>query len=151
MEYNGSAPAGFRVSLGPLGRAALEADSAEGAPPAMPPLTLQVQTWAETPILALGQQQIIHVRVSDERGNPLEGAVVRVTVDMRGKPLDYGLPATAADGQTAVAFLLPEWRPGEMVLFRVLVEREGLAADPVIDQFIQWHGPIPTATPSAAP
>jgi hypothetical protein len=147
MEYHGHEAPDERISLSPLGREALASAEPTEAPPALPAQHLVIQTWADSPILAIGHLQTIFVRLSDDHGNPLEGVTVRVTVDTTGMPVDYGLPPTDAEGQTSVDFYLQEWRPGEMVLYNVTAETPGMDAVQVQDQFIQWHGSLPTATP----
>jgi hypothetical protein len=147
LEWHGGAPAGERVRLSPLGLEELNTGTLAVQPKALPAQTIVAQVWATTPILSVGQAQTINVRVSDEHGNPLAGATARVTLDINGTPLDYGLAPTDAGGYTALTFNPPSWQPGRFVLYTVRVEYNNL--DPITkeDQFIQWHGALPTATP----
>ncbi len=146
MEYHGHQAREARISLSPLGREALDAAGPAAAPPAMPSQRLVVQTWADAPILAIGHKQTVYVRVSDEHGDPLAGVTVRVKMDTTSTPVDYALPPTDGNGQTSVEFFLQQWRPGEMVLYEVRAEQAGMEAVLVQDQFIQWHGSLPTPT-----
>jgi hypothetical protein len=148
LEWHGGAAPGERVRLSPLGAEEYDAAPEDKRPEVLEAQRLEAQIWATTPILSVGQPQTINVRVSDERGNLLAGAIVQVTVDTTGSPMAYGLAPTDAAGYTSLTFTLPTWEPGRFVLYSVQVEYGTLEPITLEDQFIQWHGALPTAMPA---
>jgi hypothetical protein len=148
LEWHGGASEHELVRLSPLGQKTLNSGTLAVQPRALPAQQIVAQTWASTPVLSVGQSQVLNVRASDERGNPLAGATAQVTVDVYGTPTAYGLQPTDAAGYASLAFTPPSWEPGRFVVYRVVVEYNKLPAVTLEDQFIMWHGALPTATPA---
>ncbi|MBI3359795.1 MAG: hypothetical protein HY023_01640 [Chloroflexi bacterium] len=144
LEWHPDAPEDSRMCLTAYGREALLGSGPTNTPVAQTPA---ITAWEEWPIIFAGQPQTLHARVVDEKGRPLQGAIVTAMVRSAENVVDYTLPSTDANGHTSITFALSTWNPGQLVQFDMWATYAGRTGPSAMGSFVQWYGAAPTSTP----
>jgi uncharacterized protein YfaS (alpha-2-macroglobulin family) len=80
-----------------------------------------VRAFPDKPLLASGEKQKIFVIVQDQTGNPVQGALVKVTANMPDGITKIHRPdgTTNQDGYAQVEFDIPNLQPNQVITVTV--------------------------------
>jgi len=151
MEWHPELPRDQKVQLGNLGEIWVERsdfaykDQLRPVPPPRPstaqtlPEVTEIRAAASVKyaITGRGGYQTVYVYVTDQRGEPLQGAEVSFIARYSSGPRAFDMPPTNRDGYTELTFPLGNPQPGYIIVIDVTV-RYGGQVRQTQTSFLPW-------------